>query len=52
MFTLAFLGIMNAAILFAPLNPDLQAKLAGYLNPAVVLLAFLFYRAYDRWWGK
>jgi hypothetical protein len=52
MFVAALNGLLNAALIFVPINDSTKAVLAASLNPTMIIVASVLFAVFDKWYDS
>jgi hypothetical protein len=51
-FVAALTGIVNAVLIFAPLDNEVKLNLLASLSPLIVIVAHVLFSVYDAWYDR
>ena len=51
-FVAALTGIVNAILVFTPLDDDVKLNLLASLSPTIVIVSHALFAVYDAWYDK
>lgn len=51
-FVAALTGIVNAVLIFTPLNENTKLNLLASLSPTIVIVSHMLFAVYDAWYDR